>query len=365
MIWGIAVMLGTAVSGCGSRPEATATAAVVENTDGEKETEENGSPEEAGEEIQEEAAGDIFTIGFVQGEEEPGQSRIDMEEYRKIFCEENGYELEAVNCGEDIEKQKETIREFIARQLDYIILAPAEEEGWDDVLKEAQYAGIPVIVVGEEIDADPARYDTWIGVDGKIQGLRAGAWLAEHMKNKEVNMAVLEDASDPAVGEKRKKGLKEAGKEREGWKIIGSQVGEDTKEDGKKATEALIDSYGGQFNVLICQGDKQAMGAMEAMDEAGIPYGADGEITILSFGGTKEGLKAVLEGKISCHLGGSPGQAEKTVAVIGQMRTNGTYEERESTGDQVFVTPGLENAYGVAATEEMEKQIKEENDGTK
>lgn len=351
MIWGIAAMLGAMVSGCGSRPEETA-AAVVENTDGEKETKENGNPEEAGEEIQEEAIGDIFTVGFVQGEE-AGRSRTDMEEYRKIFCEENGYELEAVNCGEDIEKQKEIIRDFIARQLDYIILAPAEEKGWDDVLKEAQYAGIPVIVVGNEIDSDPSRYDAWIGVDGKIQGFRAGEWLAEYVKNKEVNMVVLEDVSDPAVGEKREKGLKEAGKEREGWKIIGSQAGEDTEKDGKKAMEALIDSYEGQFNVLVCQGDKQAMGAMEAMDEAGIPYGVDGEITVISFGGTKEGLEAALEGKISCHLGGSPTQAEKTAAVIGQMRTNGAYEERESAGDQVFAAPELENTYAAAVTEEM------------
>ena len=289
----------------------------------------------------------------MQGGEESDRQKADTMRYREIFCKENGYELELVDCGSDSEKQKEAIRDFIARQLDYIILVPAEKKGWDDVLKEAQYAGIPVIIAGYEVDADASRYDTWVGVDGKIQGVNAGKWLAEHLKNKEANIVILENAIDPSVGEKRKKGLKEVGKGQEGWKIIASKAGEDTKEDGKKAMESLIASYQGKFNVLVCQGDEQAMGAMEAMEEAGMSYGADGEIIVISFGGTKKGLEAVLAGKISCLMGGSPTQAEKVEEIIGKMRSGETYEARESTGDQVFVAPGMENTNATAVTEEI------------
>ncbi len=353
LIWSIVMLLGMVVSGCSSSAEVAAPITAGENTEAEQEIEKDGKSEETQEEISEESIGDIFTIGFVQGGEESDRQKADTMRYREIFCKENGYELELVDCGSDSEKQKEAIRDFIARQLDYIILVPAEKKGWDDVLKEAQYAGIPVIIAGYEVDADASRYDTWVGVDGKIQGVNAGKWLAEHLKNKEANIVILENAIDPSVGEKRKKGLKEVGKGQEGWKIIASKAGEDTKEDGKKAMESLIASYQGKFNVLVCQGDEQAMGAMEAMEEAGMSYGADGEIIVISFGGTKKGLEAVLAGKISCLMGGSPTQAEKVEEIIGKMRSGETYEARESTGDQVFVAPGMENTNATAVTEEI------------
>lgn len=68
LIWSIVMLLGMVVSGCSSSAEVAAPVTAGENTEAEQEIEKDGKSEETQEEISEESIGDIFTIGFVQGE---------------------------------------------------------------------------------------------------------------------------------------------------------------------------------------------------------------------------------------------------------------------------------------------------------
>lgn len=47
--------------------------------------------------------------------------------------------------------------------------------------------------------------------------------------------------------------------------------------------ESYIKSYEGKFNVVVCQNDNEAFGAMDAMKAAGISYGVDGDVILVSF----------------------------------------------------------------------------------
>ena len=64
------------------------------------------------------------------------------------------------------------------------------------------------------------------------------------------------------------------------------------------------------YTHLICQNDNEAYGAMDAMDAAGITYGVDGDVTLISFDATHDGLQYTLDGKINCDVECNPIQAE-------------------------------------------------------
>lgn len=76
------------------------------------------------------------------------------------------------------ENQITAIRNFIQQEVDYIVLAPVTESGWDPVLKEAKDADIPVIIVDRMVDvSDDSLYTAWVGSDFKLEGEKACAWL--------------------------------------------------------------------------------------------------------------------------------------------------------------------------------------------
>ena len=71
------------------------------------------------------------------------------------------------------------IRNFIQQEVDYILLAPVTETGWDTVLQEAKDADIPVIIVDRMVDvSDDSLYTTWIGTDAPYSKVsKAAEWL--------------------------------------------------------------------------------------------------------------------------------------------------------------------------------------------
>ena len=107
--------------------------------------------------------------------------------------------------------------------------------------------------------------------------------------------------------------------------------------------ESFIKSYEGQFNVVVCQNDNEAYGAMDAMDAAGITYGVDGDVTLISFDATHDGLQYTLDGKINCDVECNPIQAEVVKGVIEKMQAGEEFEKTTLVEDQAFVAPGIES----------------------
>ena len=117
--------------------------------------------------------------------------------------------------------------------------------------------------------------------------------------------------------------------------------------------ESYIKSYEGQFNVVVCQNDNEAYGAMDAMDAAGITYGVDGDVIIISFDATHDGLQYTLDGKFHCNVECNPIQAEVVEGVIAKMVAGEEYEATTLVPDEAFVAPGIESEYATTMTQEI------------
>ena len=237
--------------------------------------------------------------------------------------------------------------------MDYIVIAPIQSAGWDTVLQEAQDAGIPVIIADREIEASDDLYDAWVGTNTTNEGITAGNWLAEYLGDKDANILVIEGSVGASAALGRTNGFNQVAEEHDNWKILDSQSGDFTQAGGQEVMESFIKSYEGQFNVVVCQNDNEAYGAMDAMDAAGITYGVDGDVTLISFDATHDGLQYTLDGKINCDVECNPIQAEVVKGVIEKMQAGEEFEKTTLVEDQAFVAPGIESEYATTMTDEV------------
>ncbi|MEP6823640.1 MAG: ABC transporter substrate-binding protein [Ramlibacter sp.] len=218
-----------------------------------------------------------------------------------------GVELKFSDAQQKQENQIKAIRSFIAQKVDVIILAPLVTTGWETVLKEAKAAKIPVITESRNVEVkDASLWATFIGSDFVEEGRRAGKWLVGRMKDSkgDVNIVELQGTvgSDPAND--RKKGFEEVIKADPRFKIIRSQTADFTRSKGKEVMEAFLKAEGKKINVLYAHNDDMAIGAIQAIEEAGMKPGKD--ILVIGVDAVKGAFEAMIAGKMNVSVECSP-----------------------------------------------------------
>ena len=283
-----------------------------------------------------------ITIGFAQVGHESDWRTASTKSCQDVFSEANGYDLQFVDCDNDPAVQLEAIRNFIEQDVDYIIVDPIVATGWDTVLTECEDAGIPVIVIDRTID-DSDKYISWVGSNFKTEGLACGEWLKAYAEKKgisEINALVIEGSTGASAQLGRSEGFKEIA-DREGWTILDSQNGDFTQDGGQEVMESYIKSYEGKFNVVVCQNDNEAFGAMDAMKAAGISYGVDGDVILVSFDACTAGLQFVKSGDINADFECNPLAAPFVEEVIKTIESGGQPEKEVYMEEHWFVNEDI------------------------
>ncbi len=353
-------------SGDASSASSAASTSEAEGGDESSATESEGEAEasETGDDTA--SDGDLIVVGFAQVGHESDWRTASTESCQSVFTEENGYELVFVDCDQDSAAQLEAVRSFIQQEVDYIIIDPIVSTGWDTVLTECDEAGIPVIVIDRTID-DSDKYAAWVGSDFKTEGLAAGEWLNAYAEAKgitDINVLVIEGTTGASATIGRTEGFQEIA-DKYGWTILDSQDGDFTEAGGQEIMESYCKSYEGQFNVVICQNDNEAFGAMTAMTNAGVTYGVDGDVILISFDACTAGLEYVQSGDINADFECNPLAAPFVDEVIKQLEAGETpettvyMEEHWYTYDDTvstFEVDGVEQSVTVVTDEIVDAQ---------
>ncbi len=219
-----------------------------------------------------------------------------------------GITLRFADAQQRQENQVKAIRSFIAQRVDIIAFSPVVESGWETVLREAKAARIPVILTDRAVNvSDTSLYATFIGSDFVEEGRRAGQWLLERAKkNPEKTFTIVElqgtVGSAPAID--RKKGFEEAIRVNPKLKVVRSQTGDFTRTKGKEVMEAFLKAQGKNIDVLYAHNDDMAIGAIQAIEEAGLKPGVD--ILVVSIDGVKGAFQAMAAGKMNVTVECNP-----------------------------------------------------------
>jgi galactofuranose transport system substrate-binding protein len=225
----------------------------------------------------------------------------------KSAAKESGIDLKFADAQQKQENQIKALRSFIAQKVDVIAFSPVVETGFETVLREAKAAKIPVILTDRAVSAkDDSLWVTFMGSDFLEEGRKAGRWLTENMKGKsgDVNIVELQGTVGSAPAIDRKKGFEEIIKADPKFKIIRSQTGDFTRAKGKEVMEAFLKADAGKINVLYAHNDDMAIGAIQAIEEAGLKPGKD--IVIVSVDGVKGAFEAMMAGKLNVTVECSP-----------------------------------------------------------
>jgi simple sugar transport system substrate-binding protein len=242
------------------------------------------------------ASAKTYTIGFAQTGGNEGAWRDAETASVNAAAKEMGINLKFVDGQEKQEVQIAALRSFIAQKVDGILLAPVVATGWDDVLQECKDANIPVVLLDRGIEtSDDSLYVCKITSDFVQEGNRIGQWLAKKMNGRAI-IAELEGTpgADPAI--MRQKGFAEGIASYPGMKIVLSQTGNFNAADGKQVMEAFLKANS-HINAVFAQNDDMAMGAIQAIQEAGKKPGKD--IIVVSIDGTKPAFEAMAKGTLS------------------------------------------------------------------
>ena len=208
-------------------------------------------------------------------------------------AKEAGINLRFSDAQQKQENQIKALRSFIAQRVDVIAFSPVVETGWETVLREAKAAQIPVILTDRAVQvSDESLYLSLIGSDFVEEGRKAGRWLTEYYSTGagkdvkgEIKIVELQGTVGSAPANDRKKGFAEIIGADERFKVIRSQTGDFTRAKGKEVMEAFLKAEGRNINVLYAHNDDMAIGAIQAIEEAGLAPGKD--IIIISIDGVK------------------------------------------------------------------------------
>jgi simple sugar transport system substrate-binding protein len=257
-----------------------------------------------------------------------------------------GIELKFSDAQQKQENQIKAIRSFIAQRVDVISFSPVVETGWETVLQDARDAKIPVIITDRAVDvSDESLYLSLIGSDFVEEGRRAGRWLLENTADRkgDVRIVELQGTVGSAPANDRKRGFEEVIKAEPRYQIVRSQTGEFTRAKGKEVMEAFLKAEGRKIDVLYAHNDDMAIGAIQAIEEAGLKPGKD--ILIVSIDAVKGAFDAMLAGKLNASIECNPLLGPLLMQAVKDVAAGKPIPRRMVTEESVFTQANAREAY--------------------
>ena len=284
---------------------------------------------------------DYVVVGFSQVGAESDWRNTNTLSMQRALSEANGYKLIFDDSQQKQERQITAIRNFIQQEVDYIVLAPTTETGWDTVLAEARAAGIPVIIVDRMIQVkDPELFTCWVGSDFLKEGRTAVEWMEETFGEGPLRIAHLQGNLGSSAQIGRTQGLDEGLEAHPGWELVFREPGDFTQAKGQELVEQMIRD-GVEFDVLYSENDNMAYGAIDALKAAGITPGED--VTIISFDANRAALGMLRTGEISYDVECNPLHGPRVQALIEQMEAGGTPPKYTYVPEQAFDARAVSN----------------------
>ena len=281
---------------------------------------------------------DSIVVGFSQVGAESDWRNANTKSMQEALSGENGYRLIFDDAQQKQERQITAIRNFIHQGVDYIVLAPTTETGWDTVLSEAKAAGIPVIIVDRMIEvADESLFTCWIGSDFRREGDTAVEWMEKHLDDS-LNIVHLKGNIGSSAQIGRTSGLDAGLAVHPEWNLVFRGSGDFTQAKGQELVEALLESDT-DFNVIYSENDNMAYGAIDALKAAGRKPGED--VTIISFDSSRHALMLLMGGEISYDVECNPLHGPRVQTIIEQLESGKTPPKLTFVEETAFESEGL------------------------
>jgi len=287
------------------------------------------------------AAPKQWVVGFSQIGSESEWRTADTHSVQDAFAGDDSFVFMYADAQQKQENQIRALRSFIARKVDCIVFTALVETGYGPVLQEAKRAGIPVIMIDRDVAKADQQYRlTIMGSDFIKEGEKVGLWLEKYLKAQgiddgttPIDFAELQGTTGSAPAIDRATGFRNIQKNHANWQIKHSQTGNFTDSEGKQVMEAFLKDDP-KIQVLFAHNDQMALGAIQAIKEAGLQPGKD--IVIISIDGVKGAFNAMVNGELNCSVECNPLLGPQAVQAVRDLRDGKKLPARIWSIESVF-----------------------------
>lgn len=283
----------------------------------------------------------LITVGYAQVGAESDWRTANTESFKSTFVESNGYKLIFDDAQQKQENQIKAIRSFIQQDVDYIVLAPVVETGWETVLTEAKDAGIPVILSDRLVQvSDDSLYVCWVGGNFLKEGQDSVTWLNNYLKevgrdNEDMNIVLLQGTIGASAQIGRTQGITEGIDANPRFTLLAKQSGDFTQAKGQEVMESFLKAYD-DIDIVFAENDNMAFGAIDAIKAAGKKPGED--IIIISFDAVREAFNKMIAGEINCAVECNPLHGPRVDEIIKKLEAGQSVEKIQYVAEEVFDT---------------------------
>ena len=273
----------------------------------------------------------IIQVGYAQVGHESAWRLANTESFKKTFTAENGYNLTFVDADNNQEVQIAAIRDFIAKNVD---------TGWDEVLKEAKEAAIPVILSDRMLQTDDqSLYLCWVGGNFLKESEDAVFWLDTYLNEKgmngEIKIVGLQGSLGASAQSGRTQGIENGIASHSNWKLVAQKSGNFSYNEGKTAFESIISEIGiDNIDVVFSENDDMAFAVVDVLKENGKKPGED--VIIITFDAGKKAFEAMIAGEINCAAECNPLHGPRVDRIIKTLENGETVDKTQYVDEEIF-----------------------------
>jgi inositol transport system substrate-binding protein len=262
--------------------------------------------------------GKVTQIGFVTCNLNDSFQVDVMNAFKDYFADKPEYELIIQDSQEDVVRQQDMVNALLSQGVKAITVVPVNTDGMDPIIASVQAAGIPLVFVNRNPfgESTPPKNMYYIGSQEIVAGQYQGEELGKLLNGKG-NVCILMGIMANEGTIKRTEGNEQIFREKyPDIKVLAKEPGNWQRDQGLTITENWLTAYGNDINAILGNNDGMALGAVEALKNAG-----RNDVIVMGIDAIPDAKVAVRDGSMAATVlqdavGQGRGAAETTVKVL-------------------------------------------------
>jgi inositol transport system substrate-binding protein len=264
------------------------------------------------------AGSKVTQIGFVTCNLNDSFQVDVMNAFKDYFADKAEYEIIIQDAQEDVIRQQDMVNALISQGVKAITVVPVNTDAMDPIIQSVQSANMPLVFVNRNPfgEKTPPQNTYYIGSQEIIAGQLQGELLGQLLAGKG-NVCILLGILANESTIKRTEGNEQIFREKyPDIKVLAKETGNWQRDQGLTITENWLTAYGDRIDAILGNNDGMALGAVEALKNAGRT-----DVIVMGIDAISDAKVAVKDGSMAATvlqdpIGQGRGAAETTLKVL-------------------------------------------------
>lgn len=241
----------------------------------------------------------------------------------------------------DASVQQSQFETMATQMYDGALFVPIDIDAGAAAVAAADAAGIPVVGSNTRVNSD--KLTSYVGSDDKLSGYMEAKAVLDYIGGKG-NVVIIEGPIGQSAQIERRTGNLRALEEYPNVKVLEMRTANWSRAEALNLMENWLNSHPGKINGVIGQNDEMALGAIQAIEQAGLKVKDFG---IAGIDGVTDAMLAVKEDKLVSILQDATAQAQGALDVLLAKIIGPSYQPKADVWKSIDFNGGKEAVYNV------------------